>query len=66
MATKSRVGYPAGVVDALRCLEFDLARDKNRIARSPADFIRSDSLSHRDYRARSCLDRPDTFAPATA
>ena len=66
MATNSRVGYPAGVADTLRCLELDLARHKSRIARSPADFLRGDSLSHRDYRARSCLDRPDTLAPATA
>src|SRR5437763_1521741 len=55
MAIQSGVGCPAGVGDALCCLELHLARDQNWITRSPAEFIRADSCSHRDHGAVSCL-----------
>jgi hypothetical protein len=66
MATESGVGCPAGMADALPCLELHLARYKNRITRSPADFVCGDSFCYRHRRAAGCFHREDQFAPATA
>src|SRR5882724_4561452 len=39
LAAQSRMGCASGMADALRCLEFDVARYQDRIARSTANFL---------------------------
>ena len=66
VATEGRVGCSGGVADALHRLELYLACHQDRITRSPADFIRGDSFSHRNYRAGSGFIGPNASAPANA
>src|SRR6266545_5403355 len=64
LASPSWMGRTRGMVDALRGLELDLARDQDRLARFAADFVRGDSFFNRDRCAASCVDRPHSIAPA--
>src|SRR6266513_2227442 len=47
LAAQTRLGRAPGLVDALRGLEFDLARHQSRFARFAADFLCSNPLRHR-------------------
>ena len=53
---KDRMGRACGMADTLCCLELDVARYQDRIARSTANFVCGDSLSDRDHRAFSSFD----------
>ena len=44
------MGRASGMADALRCLELDVARYQDRIARSTANFLCGYPFSHRNHR----------------
>ena len=44
------MGRASGVADALRCLELDVARHQDRVARSAANFLCGYPFSGRDHR----------------
>ncbi len=66
LEAQGSLGCASGMADALCCLELDVARHQDRITRSAADFVRSDSFFDRDHRAGSCLHWPSAIAPAAA
>src|ERR1700730_16878231 len=59
------LAYSSGVADALRGLEFNLARDQDRLARFAAGFVCGDSLCHCPRRARACIRRPGFITTET-
>ena len=61
----NRLAHSGGVVDPLHCLEFDLARDQSRPARPAPDFVRRDSVPHRDHRSDCGFGWPRPSAAKT-
>ena len=48
---QDRVGRASGMADALCCLEFNMARYQDRVARSTANFLCGYPFSRRNHRA---------------